>query len=40
MNWTTVRNALGMVMPASPTEVSHPPSWRGERMNSYIGLIL
>jgi hypothetical protein len=40
MNWTIVRNAIGMDMPASPTEVSHPPSWREGRMNSYIGLIL
>jgi hypothetical protein len=40
MNWTTMRNAIGMVMPASPSEAPDPPSWLGGRMYTLIELIL
>jgi hypothetical protein len=40
MNWTTVRKAIRMVMSASPSEVPHPPSWLGGRINTLIELIL
>ena len=40
MNSMTARNAIGMVMPASPSEVPHPPSWLGERISTIIELIL
>jgi hypothetical protein len=40
MNWAIVRNAIGMVMPATPSEVPHPPSWLGGQINTLIELIL
>lgn len=40
MNWTPGHNAIEMVMPASSSEVPHPPSWLGGRMNTLIELIL
>jgi len=40
MNWVTARDAIGMVMPASLSEVPHRPSWLGERINTIIELII